>query len=305
MKRPVTLIALALVASTAALVAQAPPKPTPIMTEDSRGTGPLDRLSFRAIGPATPSGRIDDFAVLESDPATFYVATATAGIYKTTNAGTTFTNVFDHEGSSSVGDVAIAPTDANLVWAGTGENNNRQSSSWGDGVYKSTDGGRNWKNMGLRASKQIARIIVDPVDFNVVYVAALGDLWAAGGERGVYKTTDGGQNWQRVLFVDEDTGATELVIDPVNNKTLYAATYQRRRQWGGMNGGGPGSTIWKSTDARPDLAEGRDRPAGRPEGPHRHGHLPQEPQRALRARRARHRERRLSHATMAARTGGS
>ena len=241
--------AMALSLGTTLLVAQAPPRPTPIMTDNSAGKGPLDRLSFRSIGPATPSGRIDDFAVLESDPATFYVATATAGIYKTTNAGTTFTNVFDNEGSSSVGDVAIAPTDPNLVWAGTGENNNRQSSSWGDGVYKSTDGGRNWKNMGLRASKQIARIIVDPVDFNVVYVAALGDLWAAGGERGVYKTTDGGQTWNRTLFVDEDTGATELVIDPINNKTLYAATYQRRRQWGGMNGGGPGSTIWKSTDA--------------------------------------------------------
>ena len=184
MNKHIALAAMALISSTALLVAQAPPKPTPIMTENSAGKGPLDRLSFRAIGPATPSGRIDDFALLESDPSTFYVATATAGIYKTTNAGTTFTNVFDNEGSSSVGDVAIAPTDANLVWAGTGENNNRQSSSWGDGVYKSTDGGRNWKNMGLRASKQIARIIVDPVDFNVVYVAALGDLWAAGGERG-------------------------------------------------------------------------------------------------------------------------
>jgi photosystem II stability/assembly factor-like uncharacterized protein len=249
MNKHLAVAAIALVSSTTLLVAQAPPRPTPVMTENSAGKGPLDRLAFRAIGPATPSGRVDDFAVLESDPTTFYVAMATAGIYKTTNAGTTFTSVFDNEGSSSVGDVAIAPTDANLVWAGTGENNNRQSSSWGDGVYKSADGGRNWKNMGLRASKQIARIIVDPVDFNVVYVAALGDLWAAGGERGVYKTTDGGQTWNRTLFVDEDTGATELVIDPVNNKTLYAATYQRRRQWGGMNGGGPGSTIWKSTDA--------------------------------------------------------
>ena len=242
----IQLAAVALSAS--ALNAQAPPRPTPIMTEKSAGTGPLDHLSFRSIGPATPSGRIDDFAVLESDPSTFYVATATSGIYKTTNGGTTFTNVFDHEGSSSVGDVAIAPTDANLIWAGTGENNNRQSSSWGDGVYKSTDGGRSWKNMGLRASKQIARVIVDPVDFNVVYVASLGDLWAAGGERGVFKTTDGGTTWQRVLFVDDDTGATELVMDPTNNKTLYAATYQRRRTQWGMNGGGAGSGIWKSTD---------------------------------------------------------
>jgi photosystem II stability/assembly factor-like uncharacterized protein len=173
---------------------------------------------------------------------------ATAGVYKTTNAGTTFTTVFDNEGTGSVGAIAIAPTDANLVWVGTGEGNNRQSSSWGDGIYKSTDGGRTWKNMGLKTSRQIAKVIVDPMDFNVVYVAALGDLWGAGGERGVYKTTDGGVTWNRVLHVDDDTGATELVMDPSNNKTLYTATYQRRRQQWGMNGGGPGSNIWKTTD---------------------------------------------------------
>jgi photosystem II stability/assembly factor-like uncharacterized protein len=247
-QRRVWTVVGALALGTATILAQAPPRPTPVWTEHSRGSGPLDRLAFRAIGPATPSGRIDDLAVLESDPSTFYVATATAGIYKTTNAGTTFTPVFDHEGSASVGDVAIAPTDPNMVWAGTGENNNRQSSSWGDGVYKSTDGGRTWTNMGLRDSRQIARIIVDPVDFNVVHVAALGDLWSAGGERGVYKTTDGGRTWKRTLHVDDDTGATELVMDPLNNKTLYAATYQRRRAQWGMNGGGPGSGIWKSTD---------------------------------------------------------
>jgi photosystem II stability/assembly factor-like uncharacterized protein len=244
------LAVLALILSgSAALSGQAPAPPTPVMTERSAGNGPFDRLWFRPIGPATPSGRVDDLAVLESDPTTFYVAMATAGIYKTTNAGTTFTSVFDHEGTGSVGAVAIAPTDANMVWAGTGEGNNRQSSSWGDGIYKSTDGGRSWKNMGLRNSKQIAKIIVDPVDFNVVYVAALGDLWSAGGERGVYKTTDGGNTWHRVLHVDDDTGATELVMDPLNNKTLYTATYQRRRQQWGMNGGGPGSNIWKTTDA--------------------------------------------------------
>jgi photosystem II stability/assembly factor-like uncharacterized protein/antitoxin component of MazEF toxin-antitoxin module len=241
--------ALALSFATAGLVAQAPAPATPVMTEKSVGNGPLDRLSFRSIGPATPSGRVNDLAVLEGDPTTFYVAMATSGVYKTTNGGTTFTAVFDNEGTGSVGAVAMAPTDANLVWAGTGEGNNRQSSSWGDGVYKSTDGGRTWKNMGLRASKQIAKVIVDPNDFSVVYVAALGDLWAAGGERGVFKTTDGGLTWNRTLFVDDDTGVTELVMDPQNNKTLYAASYQRRRQQWGMNGGGPGSAIWKSTDA--------------------------------------------------------
>jgi photosystem II stability/assembly factor-like uncharacterized protein len=249
MTRRIALATLALSLVTAAVLAQAPPPQTPIFTAQSAGNGPLDRLHFRPIGPATPSGRVDDLAVLESDPTTFYVAMATAGVYKTTNAGTTFTAVFDNETSSSAGAIAIAPTDANLVWVGTGEANNRQSSSWGDGVYKSADGGRSWKNMGLRDSKAVARIIVDPVNFDVVYVAAPGNLWGAGGERGVYKTADGGLTWTRVLHVDDDTGATDLVMDPQNNKVLYAATYQRRRAQWGMNGGGPGSGIWKSTDA--------------------------------------------------------
>ncbi|MGE0811754.1 MAG: WD40/YVTN/BNR-like repeat-containing protein [Vicinamibacterales bacterium] len=248
-KSTLSLTLVGFVALVGALGAQAPPARTPAMTEKSAGSGPLDRLAFRQIGPGAPSGRVDDFAVLESDPSTFYVAAATGGIHKTTNGGITFTPVFDNESTSSVGDIAIAPTDANLVWAGTGENNNRQSSSWGDGIFKSTDGGLTWKNMGLRQSKHIARVLVDPVDFDVVYVAALGDLWGAGGERGVYKTADGGLTWKRTLFVDDDTGATELVMDPSNNKVLYAATYQRRRAQWGMNGGGPGSGIWKSMDA--------------------------------------------------------
>ena len=249
MIRRISIAAVVFSISTAAVMAQAPAPPTPVFTADSKGSGPLDRLWFRPIGPATPSGRVDDLAVLESDPTTFYVAMATAGVYKTINAGTTFTPVFDNEGTGSVGAIAIAPTDANLVWVGTGEANNRQSSSWGDGVYKSADGGRTWKNMGLRDTRQVARIIVDPVDFDVVFVASPGNLWGAGGERGVYKTADGGLTWTRSLHVDDDTGATDLVMDPLNNKTLYAATYQRRRQQWGMNGGGPGSGIWKSTDA--------------------------------------------------------
>ena len=211
--------------------------------------GPFDGLKFRSIGPATPSGRIDDLAVLARDPRVFYIAAATGGVWKTTNGGITVAPVFDDGGSGSVGAVAIAANDPNLVWVGTGENNNRQSSSWGDGIYKSTDGGTTWKHMGLGDSKQIARIVVDPVDPEVVYVAALGDLWKSGGARGVYKTTDGGLNWTKVLEVGADAGGTELVIDPTNNKVLYAATYQRRRTAWGMNGGGPGSGLWKSTDA--------------------------------------------------------
>ena len=248
--------------------AQAPPPPTPVFTEKSAGNGPLDRLWFRPIGPATPSGRVDDLAVLESDPTTFYVAMATAGVYKTTNAGTTFTSVFDNEGSGSVGAIAIAATDANLVWVGTGEGNNRQSSSWGDGIYKSTDGGRSWKNMGLKNSKQIAKIIVDPIDFNVVYVAALGDLWGRGGERGVYKTTDGGVTWNRVLHVDDDTGATELVMDPLEqqdalHRDLPAAAaavgHERRRCRAATSGRPPtaASTWTKLESGIPSGPKGR------------------------------------------------
>jgi photosystem II stability/assembly factor-like uncharacterized protein len=209
----------------------------------------FDGLRFRNIGPATMGGRVDDFAVLESNPSVYYVAMAIGGLWKTTNNGTTFEPIFQNEEVSSVGDVAIAANDANLVWVGTGENNNRQSSSWGGGIYKSTDGGRTWKNMGLADTRHIARVIVDPVDHDVVYVAALGHLWGPNKERGIFKTSDGGLTWSNVLFVDNDTGATELVMDPSNNKVLYAATYQRRRATWGMNGGGPGSAIYKSTDA--------------------------------------------------------
>jgi photosystem II stability/assembly factor-like uncharacterized protein len=217
-----------------------------LASNDSRG--PFDGLRFREIGPASAGGRIDDFAVLESNPDVFYVATATGGLWKTQNNGTTFEIQFHEESTSSIGDVAIAPLDPNLVWVGTGENNNRQSSSWGEGVYKSTDGGKTWRNMGLATSRHIARILVDPTDLDVVYVAALGSLWGGGGDRGVYKTTDGGESWSRVLHVDDDTGATELLMDPRNPKVLYAATYQRRRATWGFNGGGEGSAIHKTTD---------------------------------------------------------
>ena len=207
-------------------------------------------LTFRNIGPAVMGGRIDDVAVLESNPAVFYVGSATGGLWRTTNNGTTWEVLFDDlDDVVSIGDIAIPPNDANTIWVGSGENNNRQSGSWGNGVYKSTDAGRTWKLMGLGGSRHIARVIVDPVDHDVVYVAALGSLWGAGKERGVFKTTDGGLTWTNVLFVNEDTGATELAMDPANNKVLYAATYQRRRATWGFNGGGPGSAIYKSSDA--------------------------------------------------------
>jgi photosystem II stability/assembly factor-like uncharacterized protein len=218
-------------------------------TDSAPPGGPFDRLHFRSIGPASMSGRIDDIAVSERDPRIFYIAAATGGLWKTTNNGVSLTPVFDSAGTASIGAVTIPADDPNLVWVGTGENNNRQSSSWGDGVYKSTDGGKSWAHMGLRDSKQVARVVIDPVDHDVVYVAALGDLWKSGGERGIYKSTDGGVTWARVLDAGPDAGGTALVMDPTNNKTLYAATYQRRRASWGMNGGGPASGIWKSTDA--------------------------------------------------------
>ncbi len=166
---------------------------------------PFPGLKFRNIGPATMGGRIDDLAVLESNPAVFYVGTATGGLWKTINNGTTWEVLFDDlEDTVSIGDIAINPSDANTVWVGSGENNNRQSGSWGDGLYKSIDGGKTWKHMGLGNSKHIARIIVDPIDHDVVYVAALGSLWGRGGDRGVYKTTDGGLTWSRILFVDDE-----------------------------------------------------------------------------------------------------
>jgi photosystem II stability/assembly factor-like uncharacterized protein len=212
-----SVVAVVTVVATAARVA----------TQSARAADPsCSKSSVRNIGPAAMGGRIDDFAVLESNPAVFYVAAATGGLWKTTTNGTTWEVLFDREDDVvSIGDVAIAPNDANVVWVGTGENNNRQSSSWGTGVYKSTDGGHAWKLSGLAAARHIARIIVDPVDHDVVYVAALGHLFGPNKERGVYKTTDGGATWVNVLFVDEDTGATELVMDPGNDKVLYAATY--------------------------------------------------------------------------------
>ena len=218
-------------------------------TLSNAAESPLQGLTFRNIGPATMGGRVDDLAVMESRPSVFYVAAATGGLWKTVNNGTTWKGEFNHENVVSIGAVAIPRNDASLVWVGTGENNNRQSSSWGGGVFKSTDGGQTWKNMGLVETEHIGRIVIDPVDHDVVYVAAMGHLWGANAERGVYKTTDGGLTWTRVLFVDSQTGATDLVMDPANNKVLYAAMYQRQRSAWGYNGGGSGSGIYKSTDA--------------------------------------------------------
>lgn len=208
----------------------------------------LKNLKFREIGPATMGGRIDDFAVVESDPDIIYVGSASGGVFKSVNGGTTWEPVFDHEATSTIGDVALAPSDPQIVWVGTGEANNRQSSSWGNGVYKSSDGGATWQHMGLAETEHIGRIVIDPRDPNIVYVAAGGRLWGANKERGVYKTSDGGKTWTQVLFVNEDTGATDIAMDPQSPGTLIAAFYQRRRTVFGYNGGGPGSGLYKTTD---------------------------------------------------------
>src|SRR5438445_10709125 len=192
-------------------------------------TGPFDALHFRSIGPASMSGRISDLAVYEPNPAIFYVGTAHGGVWKTTNGGTTFEAQFQDTGLISIGDVTVSQSNPDLVWVGPGESNNRQSTSWGDGVYKSTDGGKTWTRMGLATSRFINRIVIDPRNNDVVFVAATGSLWGPGGERGIYKTSDGGRTWKQTLKVDDDTGANDLVMDATNNRTLYASTYQRRR----------------------------------------------------------------------------
>lgn len=208
----------------------------------------LKGLEFRNIGPAIMGGRIDDFAVVESNPATFFVGTASGGVWKTTNSGITFEPVFDDEAVSTIGDITIAPSDPAILYVGSGEPNNRQSSSWGNGVYKSMDGGRTWTNVGLKDTHHIGRIVVDPKNPDVAYVAAVGHLWGPNRERGLYKTADGGKTWTNTKFINEDTGFVDVAIDPESPQTLYAASYQRRRTPSGYNGGGPGSALWKTVD---------------------------------------------------------
>jgi photosystem II stability/assembly factor-like uncharacterized protein len=208
----------------------------------------LKNFRFREIGPAVTGGRIHDVEALPHDPSTIYVATASGGLWKTTNNGTTWTPLFDDQPVSTFGDVAIAPSNPEVIWAGTGEQNNRQSTSWGNGVYRSTDGGKTWTHLGLVETRHIGRIVVHPSNPDVAYVAALGNLWKPNPERGVFKTEDGGRTWQKVLYVDTLTGAVDLVMDPADPNTLYAATYQRLRRAWGFNGGGPGSAIYKTTD---------------------------------------------------------
>ena len=208
----------------------------------------LKNLKFREIGPAIMGGRVDDFAVVESDPRIIYVGSAAGGVFKSVNAGASWTPIFDDQANSTIGDIALAPSDPSIVWVGTGEPNNRQSSSWGNGIYKSMDAGKTWTHMGLKDTQSIGRVVVHPTNSNIVYVAALGHLWGPNKERGVFKTTDGGATWTQSLYINDDTGVSDIAIDPQSPNTLYAAAYQRRRTAFGYNGGGPDGGIYKTVD---------------------------------------------------------
>ena len=208
----------------------------------------LKNLKFRAIGPATMGGRVDDLAIVESDPRVIFVGAAAGGVFKSVNGGQSWQAVFEDEPNPSIGDLALAPSNPSIIYAGTGEPNNRQSSSWGNGVYKSTDGGITWIHLGLNETHHIGRIVIHPTNPEIVYVAAQGDLWGPNKERGVYMSTDGGAHWDLTLSVNEDTGANDIAIDPQSPNILYATMYQHRRTVFGYNGGGPGSGLYRSTD---------------------------------------------------------
>ncbi|HEX8726132.1 MAG TPA: hypothetical protein VF737_12165 [Gemmatimonadaceae bacterium] len=221
----------------------------PAKVDTAPAAGPsLAGLTLRSIGPAMISGRITDIAVNPRNESQWYVGAASGGLWKTDNAGTTWTPVFDHEAVYSIGAVTLDPNDPNVVWVGTGEYNAQRSVAYGDGVYKSEDGGKTWKNVGLKQSEHVGRIIVDPRNSNDVYVAAQGPLFSAGGDRGLYKTTDGGKTWKKILSNGDWAGVADVAMDPRNPDVLVAATWQRyRREWGYL-AGGPESALWRSTD---------------------------------------------------------
>lgn len=241
-------LAVAILIAIAALPVAALAQDTDTGPGPSIKSAHVGAFKLRSIGPAVTSGRISDIVVDPRNPAVWIVATASGGIWRTENAGATFKPVFDGAGSYSIGCLAIDPGDPNIIWAGTGENNSQRSVGYGDGVYRSLDNGKSWKRMGLETSEHIGKIIVDPRNGDIVYVAAQGPLWAAGGERGVYKTADGGKTWEQVLAISEHTGASDLAMDPRNPDVLYAVSYQRRRHVWTLVNGGPESGIHKTND---------------------------------------------------------
>ena len=208
----------------------------------------LKEFQLRNIGPMLTTGRVQDTTVDPKDSAVIYVATAAGGVWKSINHGYSFKPVFDNGGSFNMCCIVIDPKDSNVLWLGTGENSNPRASMYGDGLYKSTDAGETWAKVGLESSEHLAEIIVDPRNSNTVFVASQGPLWSTGGDRGIFKTTDGGTTWKNVLTVSADTGANGLVMDPANPDVMYATMWQRRRSTGQFVGGGPESGVYKTID---------------------------------------------------------
>jgi photosystem II stability/assembly factor-like uncharacterized protein len=242
MKR--TLLTAGMMAlAAAALMAGAQGAGGPGLTADA-----LKGLELRSIGPTIATGRIADIAIDPKNPSVWYVGSAFGGLWKTTNRGISFAPVFDNNISFTLCCVVVDPRDSNTVWLGTGENASQRSAHFGDGVYKSIDAGKSWKRVGLASSEHIGKIVIDPRNTNVVYVASQGPLWSAGGDRGLYKTSDGGATWQQILKIGDDTGVSDVVMDLKNPLVLYASSYQRRRAVGQMIGGGPEGGIFKTTD---------------------------------------------------------
>lgn len=223
--------------------------PVPLYAPDTLKSDIFSGLTMRSIGPALVSGRVGAITVNPKNFNEYYVVVASGGIWKTTNAGNTYTPIFDSYGSYSMGCLTIDPSNSAVLWLGTGENNNQRSVGYGDGVYKSEDAGKSWKNVGLKTSEHIGGIVVDPNNGEIVYVAAYGPLWSSGGERGIYKTTDGGKTWKAILTVSENTGFNEILMDPRNSNVLYACAHQRQRKVFTYIGGGPETALYKSTDA--------------------------------------------------------
>ena len=264
MKRLFLATSAALVLAATAILAagQGPGAPSDGLTADV-----LKGIELRSIGPTLATGRIVDVQIDPKNPNVWYVVSAFGGLWKTVNRGVTFTPVFDDGGSFTLCCIAIDPKDSNVLFLGTGESNSQRSAHFGDGVYKSTDAGATWKRVGLETSEHIGKILIDPRNSSVVYVASQGPLWSPGGERGLFKTTDGGATWSAVLTISPDTGISDIVFDPKNPDIIFASAYQRRRAVGQMIGGGPEGGIFKTTNAGKTwtkLTKGLPAGAGRP-----------------------------------------
>ncbi len=250
MKRKLSVLPILLLAALMVLPVQVTSaKEKPQQTKnDSLKSGTFSGLKFRGIGPSFTSGRIADLAINPDNPSEYFVAVASGNVWKTINNGTTFEPVFENYGAYSMGVIAMDPNNHNVIWVGTGENNHQRALGYGDGIYKSMDGGKSFKNMGLKDSRQIGGIVIDPRNSDVVFAAAEGSAWGPGGDRGLYKSTDGGETWNKVLDISENTGVNNVVMDPKDPDVLYATSEQRRRHVFTKIGGGPESAVYKSTD---------------------------------------------------------